>query len=55
MIHYALNIEPPVEPPKYTCPRCPVCDAETDKLLRDRCGNVVGCPECVKEVDAWTL
>lgn len=55
MIHYALNIEPPVEPPAYTCPRCPVCDAETDKLLRDRWGNIVGCPECVKEVDAWTL
>lgn len=55
MIHYALNVEPPVEPPAYTCPRCPVCDAETDKLLRDRWGNVVGCPECVKEVDAWTL
>lgn len=55
MIHYALNIEPPVEPPAYTCPRCPVCDADTDKLLRDRWGNIVGCPECVKEVDAWTL
>ena len=55
MIHYTLNIEPPVEPPAYTCPRCPVCDAETDKLLRDRWGNIVGCPECVKEVDAWTL
>lgn len=55
MIHYALNIEPPVEPPAYTCPRCPVCDSETDKLLRDRWGNIVGCPECVKEVDAWTL
>lgn len=50
-----LTIEPPVEPPAYTCPRCPVCDAETDKLLRDRWGNIVGCPECVKEVDAWTL
>lgn len=55
MIHYTLNIEPPVEPPAYTCPRCPVCGLETDKLLRDRCGNIVGCPECVKEVDAWTL
>ena len=55
MIHYTLHIEPPVEPPAYTCPRCPVCDAETDKLLRDRWGNIVGCPECVKEVDAWTL
>lgn len=55
MIHYTLNIEPPVEPLAYTCPRCPVCDAETDKLLLDRWGNIVGCPECVKEVDAWTL
>lgn len=55
MIHYTLNIEPPVDPPAYTCPRCPVCDAETDKLLRDRWGNIVGCPECVKEVDAWAL
>lgn len=53
MIHYALNIEPPVEPPAYTCPRCPVCDAETDKLLRDRWGNIVGCPECVQEVTSW--
>ena len=55
MIHYTLNIEPPVEPPAYTCPICPVCGAETDKLLRGRWGNIVGCPECVKEVDAWTL
>ena len=55
MIHYTLNIEPPVEPPAYTCPRCPVCGEEADKLLRDRWGNIVGCPECVKEVDAWTL
>lgn len=48
------TIEPPIEPPAYTCPRCPVCDAETDKLLRDRWGNIVGCPQCVTEVDAWT-
>ena len=53
MIHYTLNVEPPVEPPEYTCPRCPVCDAETDKLLRDRWGNIVGCPECVQEVTSW--
>lgn len=48
-----LTIEPPVEPPEYTCPRCPVCDAETDKLLRDRWGNIVGCLECVQEVTSW--
>lgn len=53
MIHYALNIEPPVEPPEYTCPRCPVCDAETDSFYKDKWGNIVGCPECVQEVTSW--
>lgn len=54
MIHYTLNIEPPVEPPAYTCPRCPVCGEEAGSYYKDKWGNVVGCPECVQEVDAWT-
>lgn len=54
MIHYALNIEPPVEPPAYTCPICPVCGAETDTVYKNVYGDPVGCPECVTEVDAWT-
>lgn len=53
MIHYTLNIEPPVEPPAYTCPRCQVCDAETDSFYKDKWGNIVGCPECVQEVTSW--
>lgn len=53
MIHYALNIEPPVEPPEYTCPRCPVCGEETDSFYKDKWGNIVGCPECVQEVTSW--
>lgn len=53
MIHYTLNIEPPVDPPAYTCPRCPVCDAETDSFYKDKWGNIVGCPECVQEVTSW--
>lgn len=53
MIHYTLNVEPPVEPPEYTCPRCPVCDAETDSFYKDKWGNIVGCPECVQEVTSW--
>lgn len=53
MIHYALNIEPPVEPPAYTCPICPVCGAETDTVYKNVYGDPVGCPECVTEVDAW--
>lgn len=53
MIHYALNIEPPVEPPEYTCPRCPVCGEEVDTVYKNVYGDPVGCPECVTEVDAW--
>lgn len=53
MIHYTLNIEPPVEPPEYTCPICPVCGAETDTVYKNVYGDPVGCPECVTEVDAW--
>lgn len=53
VIHYTLNIEPPVEPPAYTCPICPVCGAETDTVYKNVYGDPVGCPECVTEVDAW--
>lgn len=53
MIHYTLNVEPPVEPPAYTCPRCPVCGEETDTVYKNVYGDPVGCPECVTEVDAW--
>lgn len=53
MIHYTLNIEPPVESPAYTCPRCPVCGEEADSYYKDKWGNIVGCPECVQEVTSW--
>lgn len=53
MIHYALNIEPPVEPPEYTCPCCPVCGEEADSYYKDKWGNIVGCPEYVQEVTSW--
>lgn len=53
MINYTLNVEPPVEPPAYTCPRCPVCGEETDSFYKDKWGNIVGCPECVQEVTSW--
>lgn len=48
-----LTIEPPVDPPAYTCPRCPVCDSETESVYKDRWGRIVGCPGCVEEVDEW--
>lgn len=53
MIHYTLSVEPPVEPPAYTCPRCPVCGEEADSYYKDKWGNIVGCPECVQEVTSW--
>lgn len=53
MIHYALNVEPPVDPPAYSCPRCPVCGEEADSYYKDKWGNIVGCPECVQEVTSW--
>lgn len=53
MIHYTLNVEPPVDPPAYTCPRCPVCGEEVDSYYKDKWGNIVGCPECVQEVTSW--
>ena len=53
MIHYTLNVEPLVGPPAYTCPRCPVCDAETDSFDKDKWGNIVGGRECVQEVTSW--
>ena len=53
MIHYALISEPPVEPPAYTCPRCPVCGEEADSYYKDKWGNIVGCQECVQEVTSW--
>lgn len=33
-------------------PRCPECDRETDKFYK-RDGEVIGCDNCVKSVDAW--
>jgi len=42
--------DPPQEGP---FPICPVCGAETDTLYMDRHGDIFGCDECVKTVDAW--
>lgn len=50
------NADPPpsyYEPPEPKMPRCPVCGAETDTFKRDYYGDIVGCDECVKDIDAW--
>ena len=42
--------EPPLEP---DFPRCPICGEETDTFYRDADGDIVGCDNCVKAIDAW--
>ena len=44
------NLTPPEPTPP---PICPICGAETDTFKRDYFGDIVGCDECIKEVDAW--
>ena len=45
--------EPPINPPEPTPPICPICGAETDTFKKDYYGDIIGCDECVKDVDAW--
>lgn len=33
-------------------PHCPECGTGTDTLYKNKHG-IVGCPECIKTVDAW--
>lgn len=34
-------------------PTCPVCGAEVDAYLKNIDGDIVGCENCVTDVDAW--
>ena len=45
-----LPLEPPEPAP---LPTCPICGSETDTFVKDYYGDIVGCDECCKEVDAW--
>lgn len=42
--------EPPEPAP---LPRCPICRAETDTFKKNYWGEIVGCDECIEDVDAW--
>lgn len=33
-------------------PKCPECGHETDRFYKCD-GDIIGCDNCVKEVDAW--
>ena len=46
-----LNIEPPVEPPEYTCPRCPVCGEEFYVDAETVMEGEAVCPECGTEIE----
>ena len=50
-IGHEPNLEPPTEP----VPICPVCGAETDLFYVDKLNGIVGCPECVLEMDAYVF
>lgn len=43
----------PDPPPEEPMPICPVCGAETDTFFQDKYGDIVGCDECIKRLDAW--
>lgn len=43
----------PGPPPEEPLPICPVCGAETDTFFQDKYGDIVGCDECIKRLDAW--
>lgn len=34
-------------------PKCKVCGQECSTIIRDRAGFLVGCDQCIREVDAW--
>ena len=36
-----------------TYPHCPVCDSETDMFYKDHYGDIVGCVDCMTQVNAW--
>ena len=39
-------------PPEYNVPVCPICGNECSTLYRDSTG-IIGCENCVTELDAW--
>ena len=45
--------EPPLEPPEERHPRCPFCGEECEGYYCWPNGAIIGCENCVEEVDAW--
>lgn len=36
-------------------PICPICGEATDTMYKNQDGEIVGCGECLKAVDAWEV
>ena len=34
-------------------PICPVCGEECETIYQDANGEILGCDQCIHEVDAW--
>lgn len=48
---WSVSDYPEPKPEKPEPVFCPVCGCETDVLIKDFWGDVVGCPGCVKYED----
>lgn len=42
----------PSEVDNYDVPKCPICGGETWKFYKTWDGEIIGCDNCIREVDA---
>lgn len=49
IISRAMRYGPPEDEP----PRCPICGDECQTVYKDKCGDIVGCDECLTACDAY--
>lgn len=50
--HPAITRAMEYGPPGDEMPRCPVCGEQADTFYRNYFNEIVGCSECIKNVDA---
>lgn len=36
-------------------PFCPMCGDRCDTIYKNRYGEIIGCDECIKAIDAWEV
>jgi len=49
---YALP-DRPLDPPEPKEPICPLCGKACDIVYKEPGGDIVGCDNCLRAVDAW--